>query len=179
MKLKHFDHDGRARFITFCIHHQIPILTNDPFRQILVDSIDDVRRQDGFRLLAYIIMPEHVHLVIIPGDDTRAGTLVGEIKRVSSLRIHEILLENESRLIHKFIVQRDRHSPFALWKRRCHDHNCRTDDAVWSRVEYCHFNPVTRGLVRNPEDWIWSSYRWYLGKRNVPLQIDFAIDSAR
>jgi len=176
MKLKHFDHDGRARFITFCIHRQIPILTNDPFRQIVVDSIDDLRRQEGFRLLAYVIMPEHIHLVLIPGENTEIGPLVGEIKRISALRIHEILLDKNSHLLNKFVVQRDRHSPFALWQRRCHDHNCRTDDAVWSRVEYCHFNPVTRGLVRNPEDWVWSSYRWYQGKRNVPLKIDFACD---
>lgn len=69
MKLKHFDHDGRARFITFPTHRNLPILTNNLFREIIVEETIAVCRQLGIRLLAYVVMPEHVHLVLIPPEE--------------------------------------------------------------------------------------------------------------
>ena len=172
MKLRHFDHDGRARFITFGLHHRVPLLTNDPLRQIIADCINDARISYGFRLLGYVIMPEHVHLVLVPRIDDRASRIIGDIKRESALRVHEVLKMNDSRLLDTFRVRRNGVERFALWQRRCFDHNCRTDDAVWGRVQYCHNNPVLRGLVDTPEKWRWSSNGWYHGERRVPLLID-------
>ncbi len=55
MKIKHYDHDGRARFITFCTHNRLPLLTNDSFRSIAVEAIKEVRARTGLKLLAYVI----------------------------------------------------------------------------------------------------------------------------
>ena len=172
MKLKHFDHDGRARFITFCAHKRLPIITNNRFRQIIVDSIDRVRTVSSFSLLAYVIMPEHVHLVLHPAEETRVGEIVGEIKRSSALQIHQILLAGQSDLEKRLTVVRNGASRFVFWQRRCYDHNCRSEASTWEKVEYCHSNPVNRGLVSSPEDWYWSSYRWYQGKRDVVLEMN-------
>lgn len=141
-------------------------------RQIIADCINDARNAHGFQLLGYVIMPEHVHLVLVPRINTRAGPIIGDIKREASLLIHQLLNDNDSHLLHTFLVVRNGVERFALWQRRCFDHNCRTDEAVWTRVRYCHNNPVIRGLVDSPEKWRWGSYRWYYGERNVPLTID-------
>jgi len=61
---------------------------------------------------------------------------------------------------------------YQIFERRCYDHNCRTVEIVKEKILYCHKNPVTRGLVTSPEDWEWSSYRWYQGERDVPLAMD-------
>jgi putative transposase len=172
MKLKHFDHDGRARFITFCTHQRIPVLSNDLFRQIVADSIADVQKSSGFRLLAYVIMPEHVHLVLVPRIDSELGPLIGEIKRISARKIHLFLKRNNPALLGRFLVTRDGRPKFALWQRRCFDHNCRTEAEIWESVTYCHNNPVQRGLVGDAADWQWSSYRSYLGLPDIVLKID-------
>ena len=69
-------------------------------------------------------------------------------------------------------VWRDGHNRLAFWQRRCFDHNCRNEDALWNKVRYCHMNPVTRGLVRIPGDYPWSSYRWYYELGGVVLKLN-------
>jgi len=174
MKLRHYDFDGRARFVTFCTHRRIPLLTNNQFRKIVIASIDQVRAQQPFQLIAYVIMPEHVHLVILPGENVRIGLLVGEMKRISAIEIHQRLIERKSELLPALTITRNGLPRFALWQRRCFDHNCRSEESLQNIVDYCHFNPVKRGLVKEPGNWQWSSYRWYQGIRAVPLKVDFS-----
>lgn len=172
MQLHHYDHDGRARFVTFGIDYYVPVLTNDPVRWILARTINEQRAKYHFRLLGYAFMPEHVHLVLIPDERTKIGPMIGQIKRFSSRRIHEVLKVVDSPLSSRFLTQRNNRVEFALWKRRCFDHNCRTLESVCQKIDYCHYNPVRRGLVREPRDWVWSSFRAYQGALDVPLMID-------
>lgn len=172
MKLRDIDHDGRARFVTFCTHRRIPILTSNEFRRILVRAMNAARKEHGFKLLAYVIMPEHVHLVLVPRIGSRLGQIIGEIKSRSSREIHDCLANTNSPLLRQFAVVRNGVEKFACWQRRCYDHNCRTDASLREKVEYCHNNPVIRGLTPTAEDWRWSSCAWYQGERDVELEID-------
>ena len=172
MRLKHYDHDGRARFITFGVHQRNPVLTDTTLRRLVIKCIDDIRNDYKLRLIGYVIMPEHVHLVLIPPEEVKLGYVIGELKRISARQIHRHLDNTDSVLTNRFMVTRNGRKKFAFWQRRCFDHNCRSEEAMWSRVEYCHKNPVLRGLVAKPEDWIWSSYRWYAGDRDVVLRMD-------
>ncbi len=172
VQLKHFDHDGRARFVTFCTHRKLPILTNDTFRMIVVEALDEVRKQSEFRLLAWVIMPEHVHLVIVPSVESKLGPIIGEIKRISARRIHKLLTAGESDLLSKLIVVRRGTRKFALWLQRCYDHNCRTDNEIREKIMYCHNNPVRRGLVGSPDNWRWSSHSAYSGQGTSKLKVD-------
>lgn len=172
MKLRHYDNDGRARFVTFSTHRRLPILTNSRFRQVVVDSIAEIRTSFGFRLIGYVIMPEHVHLVLIPAAEMKLGHVIGEIKRISSKQIHKFLLQGENNLLPSLTIKRNGVYRFALWQRRCYDHNCRSVESLWEKVNYCHNNPVKRGLVGEPGEWEWSSYRWYKGHRDVILGMD-------
>ena len=172
MKLRHYDHDGRARFITFCTHHRLPLLTNNRFREIIIDAIRRTREEKKFRLLGYVIMPEHVHLVIVPGLDSEVGDIVGEIKVRSATAILDLMRAGRSSTLQRLTVIRDGIEKLAFWQRRCYDRNCRSDEEVWEEVNYCHNNPVKRGLVSAPERWIWSSCQWYHGKPDAVLGMD-------
>lgn len=172
MKLKHFDNTDQAHFITCCTHQRLPLITNNKCRQIIVDAISFSRTKYKYRLIAYVLMPEHVHLIILPPRDCRIGIIAGEIKQVSSRRIHEILLPVNSPLLEKMTITRNRLIRFTFWQRRCYDHTCRDEDSMWEKVNYCHNNPVKRGLVKSPADWPWSSYRVYNGYENCNLGID-------
>jgi len=83
MKLKHYDHDGRARFVTFCTHRKLPILTNHFFRDIVVSRLHETCRGFHLRLLGYVVMPDHVHLVVVPPEEAELGPIVGELKRIT------------------------------------------------------------------------------------------------
>jgi len=174
MRLRHYDHDGRARFITFCTHKRIPFLTRNRFRRIIIDAISEVKASENFSILGYVIMPEHVHMVVVPKVASNIGPLVGEIKRLSSQRIHEIMIAEDSRLLTSLTAVRNGAEQFVCWQRRCYDHNCRTDEEIWKTVTYCHNNPVKRGLVTSPDRWRWSSFEWYQGESDVVLEMDSA-----
>jgi REP-associated tyrosine transposase len=53
-----------------------------------------------------------------------------------------------------------------------YDRNIVDESTALKVIDYIHLNPVRRGLVERPEDWEWSSARWYAGLRPVPLMID-------
>jgi putative transposase len=173
MQLKHYDHDGRARFVTFNTHRRIPVLMDHSINDIVVEAIFQVSRERQFRLLAYVIMPEHVHLVVVPPLSAKLGPIVGEIKFSSAMRIHELLASRKSPLLDRLCATRNGISKFCLWQRRCYDHNCRTESSVWEKVNYCHTNPVKRGLVEGPEDWRWSSYEYY--RREESALVDISV----
>lgn len=172
MKLRHFDNDGEGRFQTFNVHNQLPLLTDNGIRQIIINEIDNARNKFGFRLIAYVLMPEHVHIVLIPKANSKVGFIIGEIKRFSSKRIHEYLIKQKSKLLEKLIVKRNDIAQFVFWQRRCYDHNIRSEKAMWEKVNYCHNNPVKRGMVKSPADWKWSSYNYYYHDSDFPLKID-------
>lgn len=174
MKLRHFDGDGRARFVTFGTFNKLPLIANNENRMIIINAIGLMREKYRFRLLGYVLMPEHIHLVIIPDNGTKIGRIVGEIKRESAVKILDKLKKLNSPILAKLEVTRDGIRKHAFWQRRCYDHNCRTPESVWKAIEYCHNNPVKRGLVKEPSSWIWSSYLYYNGKDKVVLEIDSA-----
>jgi len=113
-------------------------------------------------------MPEHVHLVLHPPDGLRLGQWIGELKSRSARKIFAAGHPDGRRLsVGNSDEQRNQ-----FWQARCYDHNCRTPETVKEKIEYCHKNPVTRGLVAAPEDWPWSSFRYYSGDRDVPIDMD-------
>jgi len=129
-------------------------------KELLVEQIDISRSNNGFKLLGYVFMPEHIHLVILPEANTKVGLLIGAIKMRMSKKYFQLTA----------IGAPDKMNVF--WQKRCYDHNCRMVDMVREKINYCHNNPVKRGLVESPADWLWSSYNWYQGKKDVPISID-------
>ncbi|MCP4581216.1 MAG: hypothetical protein GY839_06330 [candidate division Zixibacteria bacterium] len=129
-------------------------------KEILIDQIRLARNRHSFKLLGYVFMPEHVHLVIYPLPDTKVGYLIGAIKSHMAKRYFTAANINPSDF------------PNVFWQKRCYDHNCHTVSTVKEKIKYCHNNPVKRGLVESPGDWPWSSYNWYCGDRDVPISID-------
>ncbi len=161
-KLRHYDNLGTARFITFSCFKRHPYLSDRTIIEKLLPQIITIRDDNGVKIYGYVIMPEHVHLVLHPPEGTRLGLLIGQMKARASYAI--ITPERE-------ILKRSNGQP-AIWQRRCYDNNCRKPEIVREKINYCHNNPVVRRLVSSPGDWPWSSYRWYQGDRDVPISID-------
>jgi putative transposase len=159
-KLRHFDNEGTARFVTFGCYRKLPLLTDDTARRIFLEELEQARSKYAFRILGYVLMPEHLHLVLLPPDGMPLGLLIREIKSRSARRV--FALEGIARPG----VQR------VFWQKRCYDHNCRTLESTIEKINYCHNNPVRRGLVSAPGEWRWSSYRCYCGSKDVLLEVD-------
>jgi len=172
VNLRHWDNDGRARFVTFSTHRRVALLTDRLACQILLDQIAISRQGHGFRLLAFVIMPDHVHLVLVPSDACLVGPMIGDIKRLSARLILSVLRKAASPVVARITVSDQGQSRHAVWEKRCYDHNCRSPEDVWEKVNYCHQNPVKRGYVQDASAWDWSSFNCYTGYGAAPLDVD-------
>ena len=116
-------------------------------------ELEALRRPYGFVVAGYVLMPEHVHL------------LLGE-PLVSSLSVVlQVLKQRTSRKLKKKGDAR-------FWQRRYYDFNVRSESKTVEKLRYMHRNPVSRGLVEKPEDWPWSSFVHYATGKIATVEIE-------
>jgi putative transposase len=129
-------------FLTFSCYRRQPLLDNSTACGVFERELEAVRIQYGFVVAGYVLMPEHVHL------------LVGEPGRSSLSVALQVLKQQTSRkLKQRGAVQ--------FWQRRYYDFNVHNEEKQIEKLRYMHRNPVRRGLAEKPEDWPWSSFRHY------------------
>ena len=151
---------GHLHFITSSCYRRKPLLATPRARDLFLKILAQVRDRYDFALLGYVVMPDHIHLLISeptvgnPSDAMKAlKQRVSRALRRKKRKAHTGQLEfwGDSAL------ERDAR----FWQRRFYDFN------VWSarkrneKLNYMHFNPVKRNLVQTSKDWPWSSYRFY------------------
>jgi putative transposase len=149
--LKRFQREGDDHFVTFSCYRREPYLAASTSKDIFLDSLELIRRRYNFEVLGYVVMPEHVHLLV----SEPLGCEIALSKALQSLKVS----------VSKRLSQR----PF--WQTRYYDFNVFTHNKRVEKLRYMHRNPVTRGLVERPEDWCWSSFRHYLYDEPTPVQI--------
>jgi len=121
-------------------------------------------RRQRCELIAFVYMPEHVHLLILPRNaDTRMGNVLYAIKRPVSFRIKRLLeAARDPLLVQLTIRERPGKSTFRYWQEGGgYDRNITQLDTLGAVADYIHLNPVRRGLCHYPEDWKWSSFHYY------------------
>ena len=176
-RVKHFDTPAHLHFLTFSCFKRQPLLTNDLWRGWLVESIRTACTKYTLGLWAYVFMPEHVHLLLQPlKDEYSVSEWLKSIKNSLAKRVISDLQKQQSPLLENLkIEERPGKGSYRFWQAGPgYDKNIWSMDKAIEKARYCHRNPITRGLVRNPEDWKWSSYRWVeLGARkDEPLKVD-------
>ena len=176
-RLRHYDHLGTARFVTFCCYHRYQLLTDSNDIRAVLGCLDGVCRKDDIRILGYFIMPEHVHLLIWPRQESyRMDRFLYDCKRPVSCKAKRWLQESgELEWLERLSVSKGTHQRFRFWQAGGgYDRNLIRDDRVGVVIEYIHGNPVRRGLVDAPEDWRWSTISFPKCKitKNLAFRMD-------
>ena len=167
-RLRHYDNLDTARFVTFSTYRWQPLLLVPDFADCFVFSLDLWRRTNHIRLLGYVVMPEHVHLVLHPPRGFALGSGIGRLKTLAAKNAKTLV----DRAWPEGMIRVGTSARRSLWQRRCYDHNCRSTETVVEKIRYCHKNPVNRGLVCVQRDWRWSSYHWYHGEGDAQIDLD-------
>jgi len=137
--------------------------------------MDQARRTLEYSLLCYVIMPEHVHLIVHPRQaEYDTSQFLKRVKQSVSRRAKVWLSETSSSWLDRLTVYNEgKGSDFRFWQAGGgYDRNIVDRKSLLLMMEYIHNNPVRRGLVRTAEDWPWSSAGWYGGRRDGPLVMD-------
>src|SRR6202521_3001943 len=161
---------GHLHFITFSCYRRLPLLRSVRARNIFVQILGEVRDRCGFSLVGYVVMPEHIHLLIGEPAKGTPSTAIQVLKQRVSRRLRRKRRTSTEQLKLNFEDGEDSLPRF--WQRRFYDFN------VWSlkkRVEklhYMHMNPLKRKLVAHPKDWPWSSFSFYSKLKHGLIRID-------
>ena len=174
---RRYDDECDAREFTFSCYHRFQFLNRDRTREWFIESLDSARKKHRFDLWAYVIMPEHVHLLLSPREPgIKMGSIVGGIKEQVARKAIRYLKEHSPQWLDRITVSEGKRTRRRLWQPGGgFDRNAYEIETIHHMIEYIHENPVRRGLVARAEDWRWSSAAWYAGNRDVPIEIDRTI----
>ncbi len=149
------------RFLTFSCHRREQLLGRPEWRDLFAGSLARARDRCGFELVGWVVMPEHAHLLIVPGRDATVPAILRSIKQPIAQRAIATWRMANVPILEWLRVGEDR---YRYWQAGGgFDRLVRTPDELAKTLSYIHRNPVTRGLVENDTDWAWSSARWYAG----------------
>jgi len=186
-------------FLTFSCFHRRPLFKNEAYCDLFLKILDRVRRRYRLVVLGYVVMPEHVHLLVsepqrktlsIAVQALKLGVVRSLVGGGSNLNLNPMSRKNSETWGTPFSStqssstpvssppashnhpQRKRASPNRFWQARFYDFNVWTEQKRIEKLRYIHRNPVARGLVVSPEQWPWSSFRWYWCGEPGPVRIN-------
>ncbi len=163
--LRRFHGGGERHFITCSCYRRQVFLGSASRRDLFLRILEDTRLKYDFVVWGYVVMPEHFHLLI---SEPRTGSLslaMQVLKQRVSRRCRR-----RRRVPSQITLWQDP-SFRAFWQARYYDFNVFRERKHVEKLRYIHRNPVRRGLVRSPEQWRWSSFRYYWLGEKGPVKI--------
>ena len=150
--LKRYQQSRDLHFITFSCYRRQPLLASTRAKRLFEFALEQSRRQYGFWVSGYVVMPEHVHLLVSEPERATLAVALQALKQSVARR----LLAGQQH----------------FWQARYYDFNIYTRKKRIEKLRYIHRNPVKRGLVEKPEDWAWSSFRHYATGTEGTVEIE-------
>ena len=151
--LKRFHESHQLHFLTFSCYHRRPNFGSVASRTIFESALERVRQHNGLCVYGYVVMPEHVHLLV---NEPELGALAQAMQSLKQGVARTLALRAAD--------------PF--WQARYYDFNVWSERKFVKKLCYIHRNPVKRGLVERPGDWAWSSFRHYLSGEAGSVEIE-------
>ncbi|HWW15266.1 MAG TPA: transposase [Candidatus Dormibacteraeota bacterium] len=153
--LTRFQHSGQSHFVTFCCYHRRCLLTTDESRRIFESALERVRRSFRLQVYGYVVMLEHVHLLLSEPETAPLKPKDG----LNGPQVHTLAdaLKSLKQGVSRRLIGDAEH----FWQKRYYDSNIRDYPQFVETLRYIHRNPVKAELCERPEDWEWSSFRHY------------------
>ncbi len=150
--LERFHESGQTHFLTFSCYCRRPLLAQLGAPQVFEKALERVRRKFALSVFGYVVMPEHVHLLLSEPEGAPLADAVKSLKQGVARRM----------------IGEEEH----FWQQRYYDFNVRNRSQFEEKLRYLHRNPVSRGLCAHPEDWPWSSFRHYATGSECAVEIE-------
>ena len=158
-------------FITCSCYQRAPLLGTARCRDLFLAILEQVRQRYGFVVVGYVVMPEHFHL-LISEPEKRTPSIVMQVLKQRFARRLLSQLRRARRPGQLSLWDTEAVAAAHVWQRRFYDFNVWSEHKRIEKLRYMHRNPVKRGLVSQPEQWRWSSYRQYAYGEAGPVRIN-------
>jgi len=158
--LKRFQQSRQLHFLTFSCYRRRANFATAESRAGFESSLERIRQAYGLCVYGYVVMPEHVHLLV---DEPERGGLAQVLQSLKQSVARTLALR----------------APDSFWQARYYDFNVWSERKFVEKLRYIHRNPVLRGLVERPEDWRWSSFSHYQTGEQGRVEIESQWTSRR
>lgn len=156
-------------YLTLQVVEWVDIFTRPSYRDIIIDSLRYCQQQKGLTIFGYVVMSNHVHLIVQSQTSSLSAT-IRDFKSYTSKQLLELIdTPSESRrewmlrIFSHAAAQHKRNSNFQIWTHENHAIQCFSPNFTFEKLDYLHQNPVRAGMVHNPEDYPYSSAPCYAG----------------
>jgi len=187
---------GYLHFITTSCYRRHPLLDAASRRDLFLEVLEHVRRRYDFVVVGYVVMPEHVHLLVSEPERGNPSTVMQAIKQGFARRVlgglraesrpetlspqaaSQPTFATDAKVGQPQHTWRPEHwQPQHIWQRRFYDFVLWSAQKRQEKLHYIHRNPVERGLVAEPEQWPWSSARHYLLSECGPVLVNEQVEA--
>ena len=158
---------GVLHFVTGNILNRTPVFNQEACCEAFLKICSTLKEQWPCKLLAYVLMPDHIHLLLNP-QDGRIKEFTGTLKSLSAKCIIETV-QGDSFTRSTPDMDGSRHQ---VWQESFKDFPLWSSWMIWQKINYIHANPVRAGLVESAKDFRWSSFRSFYLEGNDPLAVD-------
>ncbi len=167
--------DSQALYITIVAKDRLPVFQSDAIKIVACEALDEARKSGGFLLFAYVIMPDHLHL--LTDCPKTSADVLRCVKGITARRVIDYLKERDyqsslAKLRHEEWKRKHSHS---LWQQEKNVFSVFGEAVLMQKVNYIHLNPLRAGLVERAIDYRWSSARIWQKRAtdDEPLVVDF------
>jgi putative transposase len=162
---RHYNTPGHAHELTFSCNQRKPYFSDPSASRIILGEIENARQVFNFDVWAYVVMPNHAHLLFWPKNhEYDIAEIQKSIKGRMSRTYSEFLLKSHPELHESFLVKDRGKMQYRFWQRGGgFDRNLWNNQPIYGSIMYIENNPVRKGLVDSRYDWEWSSA--FTGKR--------------
>lgn len=158
--LKRYYGRGDLHFLTFSCYRRLPLLGTMRARNLFVQTLGKIRERYKFLLVGYVVMPNHVHLLISETSKATPSVILKVLKQRVSRDLRGSRRRAPAGQLCFAFARGDRGLP-RFWQPRFYDFNVWSEEKVREKLDYMHANPVIRKLVDHPKEWPWSSWSFY------------------
>jgi len=155
---RHYSEHGLYFFTVALLNRQSDLLVKHI--DLLKQSFRTEQAKSPFSIKALVVLPDHLHTIWqLPPNEHDYSLRWRRIKAHFSYRLPKSKVINQSRLQKKELE---------IWQRRFWEHSIRDDEDFKNHFDYIHYNPVKHGLVKNVDDWPYSTFHFYVTKNIYP-----------
>jgi len=166
---------NHIHFVTPTIVGWCDVFSRKVYKDIIVDSLKFCQKNKGLIIYGYVIMTNHIHMVISARDGFSLSDIIRDFKRHTSKKIINEILTNpkESRQewmlrLFKYYAKYNKNNKiYQIWKRDNHPVELVKKDWMWQKINYIHQNPVRAGITLKGEDYLYSSATNYLNIESI------------
>jgi putative transposase len=163
MRFRRYYVPGAIVFLTVVVNRREPIFANETHLTLLRETLYNTKQLHPFVMLAYVFLPDHMHLLIRPTGESNFSKIMQSAKTYFT---------------HAYKEAMSIEGGLKFWQKRFYDHVIRDEDDLANHLHYIHYNPVKHGYVTHPEDWPYSSFLAWKRKGAYPERWGWSLPDA-